>query len=195
MQEVKRARGWRGAPAGRCPLLLPALGSPCWDPELLPARSLCSWEPQAALAVCLSCPRPQPQQEQSCLPVAGAPAAPRNGDVCAWPLAALPRFSSDVLLSCQTLLQLNWDFGGFVSLGDGAEHSGPLWELGWQLWGCWGALQRLLCSPRTVVQCWPWPCAPLSWQALQGAQGQDSGSLCRQADSRLIWGWISLLST
>lgn len=40
------------------------------------------------------------------------------------------------------------------------------------------------------------PCARLSsWLASQEAQEEDSGSLCKHADSGLILVWISLLGT
>lgn len=139
-----RNREWRElCRAGGCQVLV----SPCWAPELGPVLVLlsqkCFWKPQGALAVCLSCSRPQSQQNQGCFHVVGVPAAcfgpgvlseqwnssllpPRT--VCDCPLAAFPGFRNDILLSCQSVVafaaaELRF-WGHLVSLGDGPEHFG-----------------------------------------------------------------------
>lgn len=102
---------------------MPGPGVTLLDPELAPApQPVLVLLSEAALAVCWSCSRPQSQQEQSCFPVAGVPAAclwarllselqpraSRNVDVCDCP------FLSSGVMSCYParlspgpLLQLN----------------------------------------------------------------------------------------
>lgn len=138
------------AGAGGCQVLV----SPCWDPELGPAPQpvlvLLSqkrlWKPQGALSVCLDCSRPQSQQKQivslwlrflqpalgqECCLTSGTPTScPQKWGMCVTvPLAALPRFQSDILLSCQTVMafaaaELRF-WSHLVFLGDGPEHLGP----------------------------------------------------------------------
>lgn len=98
------------------------------------------------LQVCLDCSRPQSQQKQivslwlrflqpalgqECCLTSGTPTScPQKWGMCVTvPLAALPRFQSDILLSCQTVMAFAaaelrfWNH--LVFLGDGPEHLGP----------------------------------------------------------------------
>lgn len=100
------------------------------------------------------------------------PGAPRNGDVCDCPFLSL---RSDILLSCHTVTmtfaaaKLRF-WSHLVYLEDGSEHFGPFWDL----WGCSGALQRLLCSPGTVLEFWHGPVPPLL-QLLPSPAGSPGG--------------------
>lgn len=73
----------------------------------------------------------QPALGQECCLTSGTPTScPQKWGMCVTvPLAALPRFQSDILLSCQTVMafaaaELRF-WSHLVFLGDGPEHLGP----------------------------------------------------------------------
>lgn len=73
----------------------------------------------------------QPALGQGCCLTSGTPAScPQKWGMCVTvPLAAFPRFKSDILLSCQTAMafaaaELRF-WSHLVFLGDGPEHLGP----------------------------------------------------------------------
>lgn len=134
--------------------------SPCWHPGLAPApqpvlvllpQKRCR-EPRAVHAVCLSCSRPESQQEQSCFPVAGV-LQPALGQGCCLSSGAPPGMGmcvtvplpgSGVMSCCPArlspwpLLQLSRNF--CLS-----------WGWAWALWILLRALGMFWGSPKAPV--------------------------------------------